>query len=91
MVGQAAIDNGWDLAPVWSICLLTQIVSTCWPVLRRQPVRIRSQLGGGRYTLASVLREIAEGSGRVAEIVRALKTFTYLDQAPIQNVDIHED
>ena len=42
-----------------------------------------------RYTVHSVLREISEGSGRVAEIVKALKTFTYLDQAPVQNVDIH--
>ncbi|MEZ4560027.1 MAG: ATP-binding protein [Caldilineaceae bacterium] len=25
----------------------------------------------------------------MAEIVKALKTFTYLDQAPVQNVDIH--
>lgn len=43
-----------------------------------------------RYTTASVLREIGEGSARVAEIVKALKTFTYLDQAPVQNVNIHE-
>ena len=38
----------------------------------------------------SILNEIGEGAGRMAEIVKALKTYTYLDQAPVQNVDVHE-
>ena len=42
------------------------------------------------YTIDSVLDEVGEGAGRMTEIVKALKTYTYLDQAPVQNVDIHE-
>ncbi len=42
-----------------------------------------------RFSMYGLLREIGEGSRRVAEIVRALKSFTYLDQAPVQNVDVH--
>lgn len=37
----------------------------------------------------SLLEEISQGAGRIAELVTALKTYTYMDQAPIQNVDIH--
>jgi len=38
----------------------------------------------------SVLYEISEGATRISEIVKALKTYTYLDQAPVQEVDVHE-
>jgi signal transduction histidine kinase len=42
------------------------------------------------YVSYKVLREIAQGSGQIAAIVRAMKSYVYLDQAPIQDVDIHE-
>lgn len=42
------------------------------------------------YTIYSLLEEIGQGAGRISEIVKALKGYTYLDQAPIQSVDIHE-
>ncbi len=42
------------------------------------------------YVMYSLLEEIGQGAGRITELVRALKEYTYLDQAPIQAVDIHE-
>jgi PAS domain S-box-containing protein len=42
------------------------------------------------HTIHGLLSEISLGTGRIAEIVRALKTYTYLDQAPVQSVDVHE-
>lgn len=42
------------------------------------------------YIMYSLLEEIGQGTGRIAELVKALKDYTYLDQAPIQAVDIHE-
>ena len=42
------------------------------------------------YTIYSLLEEIGQGAGRISELVKALKGYTYLDQAPIQNVDLHE-
>jgi signal transduction histidine kinase len=44
----------------------------------------------GIYTIYRLLEEIGHGTGRIAEIVKALKTYTYMDQAPIQDVDLHE-
>ena len=41
-------------------------------------------------TIYSLAEEISQGAGHISEIVRALKTYTYMDQAPIQTVDIHE-
>jgi len=42
------------------------------------------------YTIHSVLSEVSLGTGRISEIVKALKTYTYMDQAPVQAVDVHE-
>jgi signal transduction histidine kinase len=42
------------------------------------------------YTIYALLEEIGQGTGRITELVKALKGYTYLDQAPIQAVDIHE-
>jgi signal transduction histidine kinase len=41
-------------------------------------------------TVYGLLEEIAQGAGRIAELVKALKTYTYLDRAPVQLVDVHE-
>jgi len=36
------------------------------------------------------LAEVTQGAGRISEIVKALKGYSYLDQAPVQEVDVHE-
>jgi PAS domain S-box-containing protein len=42
------------------------------------------------HTIYSLLSEISLGTGRIVEIVKALKTYTFMDQAPIQSVNVHE-
>jgi PAS domain S-box-containing protein len=42
------------------------------------------------HTIYSLLSEISLGTGRIVEIVKALRTYTFMDQAPIQSVDVHE-
>ena len=34
-------------------------------------------------------RELSEATGRIAELVRAVKEYTYMDQAPSQDVDVN--
>ncbi len=41
-------------------------------------------------SLTKVAGEIGEGAHRISEIVRSLKSYSYLDQAPIQDVDIRK-
>ena len=45
---------------------------------------------GASFNTFSLLEEINQGSERISEIVKSLKSYVYLDQAPIQSVDIHE-
>ena len=42
------------------------------------------------YAVHGLLAEIGHGAGRISEIVKALKSYSYLDQAPVQEVDVHE-
>jgi signal transduction histidine kinase len=38
--------------------------------------------------VASVLNEIESSTSRISDLVRAIKEYTYMDQSPVQNVDI---
>jgi signal transduction histidine kinase len=42
------------------------------------------------YTVYSLLNELSLGSGRIFSIVKSLKSYAYLDQAPIQSVSVSE-
>lgn len=42
----------------------------------------------GNYLTMNLLEELRHGAARISEIVKALKSYTYLDQAPVQQVDI---
>jgi len=42
------------------------------------------------YSIYGLLEEIVQGTARMSEIVKALKAYVYLDQAPVQPVDVHE-
>ena len=85
------IENSWELAP--------QLVNLGYPLADLQSLSStmnNTQLAivinwlGLSYTVYSLLEEIKQGSERISEIVKALKTYVYLDQAPIQAVDLHE-
>jgi signal transduction histidine kinase/predicted CoA-binding protein len=43
-----------------------------------------------RYDVYSLLEEVEQGAKQISQIVKALKTYAYLDQAPVQMVDVHE-
>jgi signal transduction histidine kinase len=52
------------------------------------PVILRWLAAG--YTVHSLLDEINHSTARVSEIVSAVKSYTYLDEAPRKEIDIHE-
>jgi signal transduction histidine kinase len=85
------IGNAWELAPTlvnmgYNPPGLSQL-ETRFETKRLGPLLVWLTSGFGIF---NVLDEIGEGTKRIAEIVRALKTYSYLDQAPVQNVNVHE-
>src|SRR5258708_6962580 len=43
-----------------------------------------------RLNLQLLLKLVDQSTGRVAELVKAVKSYTYMDQSPMQEVDVHE-
>jgi signal transduction histidine kinase len=43
---------------------------------------------GASIDIADLLNEIESSTSRISDLVRAIKEYTYMDQAPVQNVDI---
>ena len=81
----------WKLAPTlvnlnYDTARLTALAESFAP--EQLPVVI----GGldATFTVYNVLTEIGQSAGRISEIVKALKSYSYLDQAPVQAVDLHE-
>lgn len=85
----AAVTDPWELAP--------GLVAAGW-----QPETLQSSLSGTaaqlrphllrwiglRATAGQLINEISMAAGRVSELVRVVKEYSYLDQAPIQEVSI---
>lgn len=88
---ERGIGNGWELAPMlvnsgYSCPDLAGLSENFSP----EEFPIVATLLSYSYATYSVLEEIHQGSERVAEIVKSLKSYSYLDQAPTQSIDIHE-
>jgi signal transduction histidine kinase len=45
---------------------------------------------GIKYEIYRLVREIGLGAGRIVELVKALKTYTHMDLAPVQSVNVHD-
>jgi signal transduction histidine kinase len=89
------IANAWELAPalvdmdftVTKLAALAEHFSFNRPV--DQLPTVLSWLKS-TCTAHNLLIEIGQGAGRISDIVKALKSYAYLDQAPLQTVDVHE-
>ncbi|MBI4199961.1 MAG: cyclic nucleotide-binding domain-containing protein [Chloroflexi bacterium] len=88
---ERGVDTAWELAPMlvsfgWDRGSLEKLTTTLPE--GRLAVVVR-WLGMGS-TVHALLDEVGKGAERISEIVKAVKSYSYLDQAPIQEVDVHE-
>ena len=82
------VESAWDLAPA--------MVSFGWRVEELEQLKGNSLfgltlqwLGMACLTIARV-SEVREATERISKIVQAMKSYTYLDQARLLEVDIHD-
>ena len=88
---QLGIEEAWELAPA--------LVSAGWELNALEKVGekfpadilkvVASWLAAGA-TAYALLDEIGMGTERLSEIVKSVKAYSYLDQGPVQEVDIHQ-
>jgi signal transduction histidine kinase len=85
------VDAAWELAPTlasagWDVDQLAR-ATAAFDAKQLGPVVRWLGVGSTAYDLLYV---VAHASERISEIVKAVKTYSYLDQAPVQNVDLRE-
>ena len=85
------VDEGWKLAPTLVASgldtdrldeVLTNVSSEC----------LGDVLAWLEATLTGVglMGEIKLSTGRISELIKAMKEYSYMDRAPLQEVDVHE-
>jgi signal transduction histidine kinase len=85
------VQDAWEVAPAlvmagWDVKRLADLEGMFGTELL--PPLLRWLAAG--CLAYSLLDEVDVGTGRISEIVRSVKAYSYLDQGPIQEVDIHE-
>jgi signal transduction histidine kinase len=86
------IDQAWDLAPTlvsfgWDEAALSELAEDFSPTDHLPAISHWLAAGGAVYAL---LDEVGKSAERISEIVKSVKAYSYLDQAPVQEVDVHE-
>ncbi len=79
------VDDPWQIA---SGLVSSGFVSDDIKDLEGDRARDVISFVGASASISSLLSEVAEGSRRLSELVGALKSYSFLDQAPVQEVDI---
>ena len=85
------VGQEWELAPVlasfgWTRDELEQLDERFSPI--QLPVVLRWLAANS--SVYDLLEEVGKSAEAMSEIVKAVKTYSYLDQAPIQEVDVRE-
>jgi signal transduction histidine kinase/predicted CoA-binding protein len=84
------LENAYELAPAlvnldFTIINLLEVLKIFGPVNFSSVI----QWLGHTASMYNILIEISSSSDRMSEIVKGLKEYSYLDQAPIQSIDLH--
>ncbi len=85
------IPSAWDLAPT----LVNAGLDSAWldKLAETIPPASHADAFGwleARLNLKSLVNEVEQSTGRIADLVKAVKSYSYMDQSPMQEVDIHE-
>jgi signal transduction histidine kinase len=85
------IKTAWELAPSF----VEAGLDTAW----LEDIAAKLPRGGHAYafgwldarlSLKILLRQVEQSTNRIAELVKAVKSYSRMDEAPMQEVDIHE-
>ena len=84
------LDDAWDLAPTFADAGLDTedleaLAGAIPPGSRADALRYLGAVMG----VSGLLDEVQQGAGRVSEIVRTMEGYSYMDRAPLQDVDIN--
>lgn len=88
---EIGVEKGWELAPTFVTAGVT--LDDLQELLEQYPADSRDEMArwfSCALEAADLLEEINESSRRISDLVAAIKEYTYMDQAPTQEVDLHK-
>lgn len=83
----AGVEDAWRLAPALVDAGLADLVDEVIGTAGERSGELLEVLRAG-HEVDSLIHEVEEGTRRLSSIVRALKSYSYLDQGPVQEVDL---
>lgn len=88
------VDEPWELAPTLvEMGLESETLESherAHELGPDEPIVSLLRLMAAEHNVQALLKEVGHGAARIAEIVKALKSYSYLDQAPLQEVNVSE-
>ena len=88
---ERGVAQAWDLAPTFVTAGFD--TNTLGKVVGCLPETIQADALAwfeARLGIRLLVNQVEQSTGRIVELVKAIKSYTYMDQAPFQEVDIHE-
>jgi len=85
------VASAWDLAPTFVSAGLDP--AALGEIVDRFPEALQCDVLNwfeARLGIRFFVSQVEQSTGRIVELVKAIKSYTYMDQAPVQEVDIHE-
>ncbi len=85
------VPTPWELAPTY----VTAGLDSAWldQLAAKLPTASHANVFSwleARLGLRLLLGQVEQSTGRIAELVKAIKSYSYMDQSPMLQVDIHE-
>ena len=84
------VGRAWELGPIFAQCGVD--ADEIMTMLDAYPVEARpaaARFLGASLEGETLLHDIAAAARAISQIVHAVKSYTFLDQAPVQDVDLH--
>jgi signal transduction histidine kinase len=88
---QHGLTDGWQLAPTLVAAgiqqnQLSQLAAQLDPEAFTEALHWLTDT----LTLVGLANEVEQSTSRISELVKAVKAYSYMDQAPLQDIDLHE-
>jgi signal transduction histidine kinase len=85
------VPSAWDLAPTF----VNSGLDSSWLQALTDKLPSASHADAlcwleARLNLKALISQVDQSTGRISELVKAVKSYSYMDQSPMQEIDIHE-
>jgi signal transduction histidine kinase len=87
----SGVEDAWELAPTlaaagWD----SERLGVLCAAYSHQEMEVVVRWLAAGFTVYSLIADVHMSAERISEIVKSVKVYSYLDQAPVQEVDIHD-